>query len=115
LGLNAPREVLYKRSDLWVENIWKGGIVDEVKRLCDLGYENSPKIKGLVYKTVLEYIYGMKKEDDAIERVTFDIHAYIRRQLTWFRKKEGIKWVDITQDDFREIIYNIVKEKMNNG
>ena len=115
IGLNTPREVLYKRSDLWVEYIWKNNIVGEVNRLCDLGYGESPKIKGLVYKTVLEYIRGGINENEAIERIKFDIHAYVRRQLTWFKKNEEIDWVDITKDDFREIIYNKVEEKIKNG
>jgi tRNA dimethylallyltransferase len=119
IGLNSSRDVLYKRSDSWVDNIWSGGIVDEVKKLIEMGYEKSPKLQGLVYKTVLDFINGdMNKENEkeAIQRIKFDIHSYIRRQQTWFKRNYDIEWVDISKDDYKEIIYNSIERKLlNNG
>ena len=114
IGLKAPRKILYERADSWVESIWSG-VTREVKNLCNLGYKDSPKLHGLVYKTILKYIDKDIGEKDSLERIKFDIHAYIRRQMTWFKRKKNVTWVDISQDDYKEIIYNIVKEKLVNG
>ena len=114
LGLGGPRNFLYERADGWVDEIWMGGLIEEVKLLCKMGYRDSPRLKGLVYKTVLKYIDGEISEEDSIQRIKFDTHAYIRRQLTWFKKNENIMWFDITEDDFEEIIYNKIREK-NDG
>ena len=112
IGLTAPREFLYRKADMWVEEIWNGGLIDEVRGLIDKGYENSPKIKGLVYKTARDFTLGSVAEEDAIQRIKFDMHAYIRRQETWFKKNKKVLWVDISQDDFKEIIYNKIEENI---
>jgi tRNA dimethylallyltransferase len=112
IGLTSERDLLYKRADNWVDEIWNGGLIAEVKSLLEKGYGNSRKIKGLVYKTVLDFLDGKISGEQTVERIKFDIHAYIRRQQTWFKKNGEIQWVNITQDDFKEIIYNKIEENM---
>jgi tRNA dimethylallyltransferase len=111
IGLTSSRELLYRRADDWVEKIWNNGLVDEVRNLIGMGYKNSEKMSGLVYKTVVAFIEGKVSEKDAIERIKFDIHAYIRRQQTWFGRNKEVTWVDVSQDGFREIIYNMIGGK----
>jgi tRNA dimethylallyltransferase len=112
IGLTASREILYSRADLWVESIWKNGLVEETKKLIDMGYKSSPKLQGLVYKSVISYIDGLLSEAEAIQRIKFDMHAYIRRQQTYFKKMRDINWFDISQDGTAENVYNfMVKEK----
>ena len=112
LGLTAPRAFFYKRADRWVEEIWKNGLVEEIKALVKMGYGRSPKVRGLVYKEVLEFLDGKLSEKEILEKIKFEIHAYIRRQQTWFKKNNSIEWVDVSKDDFKEIIYNKVKENL---
>ena len=112
IGLIGDRELLYERSDKWVDFIWKNGLIDEVEGLIKMGYANSHKMKGLVYKTTVSFINKKITEKEAIERIKFDIHAYIRRQQTWFKRNKNIMWVDISKDGFEEIIYNIIKREI---
>lgn len=112
MGLTADRKFLYQRADRWVDEVWNGGLVEEVKSLLKKGYGNSRKLKGLVYKTILDFLDGKIASDKTVERIKFDVHAYIRRQQTWFKKNEKIQWFDISKDDFEEIIYNKIKETM---
>lgn len=114
IGLTAPRGFLYERSDSWVDEIWKAGIVDEVKNLILLGYSSSPKLSGLVYNHVNSFIKGELTEEDTLQKIKFDIHAYIRRQQTWFKANTNITWFDITKDEFMQNIYNHLMET-NNG
>ncbi len=84
--LNRTRDAIYLRVDRWVESVWEE-LKKEVIKLIDLGYKDSNVMKGLVYKTALEYVESRNKnERDSIERIQFDLHAYIRRQETWFKK-----------------------------
>lgn len=106
IGLTAPREFLYKRSDLWVEKIWKCGVVEEVKSLIKLGYGSFPKMHGLVYKSIMQFLEGKIAEAEAIQQSKYDIHKYIRRQIIYFRRNKDVIWVDISKDDYRKIIYN---------
>lgn len=112
IGLTSARESLYKRTDDWVNEIWRGGLTEEVKSLVEMGYENSPKIKGIVYKEVFDYLEGVLTKPEAIQKTKFNLHSYIRRQQTWFKKNNLIEWFDISKDDFKEIIYNRIKENL---
>lgn len=113
IGLNATREVLYKRADLWVEKIWKCGVVEEVKNLINLGYESSSKMHGLVYKSTIQFIEGKITEGEAIQKSKCDVYKYIKRQITYFKKNEDIFWADISKDDCWKIIYNKVEGELS--
>ena len=112
IGLTADRKYLYTRVDNWVDEIWENGLIDEVKSLIEMGYGNSPKVKGIVYKEVFDYIQGNLNRSEAVQKTKFNLHSYIRRQQTWFKRNNSIEWFDISKDDFREIIYNRIKENL---
>lgn len=97
-GLTAPREYLYEKVDTWLETVWNNGLLDEVSSLLDMGYGSSPKLKGLVYKSAFGVLKGGNDENEAIQRAKYDLHAYIRRQMTWFKKNDQIEWHDITSE-----------------
>lgn len=94
-GLFDERERLYSRVDLWADGIWGELLFNEVKSLISLGYKESPPLKGLVYKTALAYLNGDIGLAEGLERVKFDLHAYIRRQQTWFKKNDSITWLNV--------------------
>lgn len=114
IGLVAPREFLYKRSDLWIEKIWGWGVVEEVKNLIKLGYVSSPKMHGLIYKSIVQFLDGKITEGEAIQQSKYDVHKYIKRQITYFRKNKDVFLVDVSKDDYKKIIYNKVKEELGN-
>ncbi len=99
-GLFDERENLYSRVDLWAEVIWGDLLFNEVKSLISLGFRDSPPLKGLVYKTALAYLNGDIGLGEGLARVKFDLHAYIRRQQTWFKKNDSITWLNVS--DFRK-------------
>jgi len=103
-GLTASRVYLYERADRWVEEIWKNGLVEEYQKLVELGYKDSIKLSGLIYKSVKEFLKGILTKPKAIQRTKFDTHSYIRRQQTWFKRNQDIKWFDISGKNFLEDI-----------
>ena len=74
-----------------------------------------PPLRGLVYKTAGCFFNKEIPQDDAVQRIKFDIHAYIRRQQTWFKRNSDIKWFDVSVDSYGENVYNFTKEKLKNG
>ena len=88
IGLKSTNEILFSRADKWVDEIWQNGLVDEVKNLINLGYKKSTKLQGLVYKSVVQYLSpeNTLSQDQIKQLIKYDIHAYIRRQLTYFNK-----------------------------
>lgn len=99
VGLKADREVLYKRTDKWIESIWDR-LVTETQYLILFGYKDTEPLNGLVYKTVKDYLSGVVDSFEAIKIIKGDLHGYIRRQETWFKKNKDIKWFDIESESF---------------
>ena len=92
IGCNYERSVLYdrinKRVDLMIEN----GLIDETKNLINK-YGPIPNIIDTIgYKEIYKYISGELSLDEAAELLKKNTRNYAKRQLTWFRRNEEIKW-----------------------
>ena len=93
IGLNRERQDLYARIDERVEHMFAAGLIDEVRRLLASGIqEDAPPFRALGYKQVLRYLHQEISEEEAISLAQQDTRHYAKRQLTWFRKMEGIRW-----------------------
>lgn len=98
-GLRWDREKLYERIDRRVELMFRNGLVDEVKSLMERGYDkNAVAMQGLGYKEVLSYFRGECTLDEVGYILKRDTRHYAKRQLTWFRRIEGIDWLDTDAD-----------------
>jgi tRNA dimethylallyltransferase len=96
LGIEWPREVLYRRIDARVDERMQQGMVQEVQRLLDKGisYERLEAL-GLEYRYITRLLKGaFENEDEMVQRLKYSIHDFTRRQLTWFRKDKRILWVN---------------------
>jgi len=110
IGLTASRDFLYKRVDGWVDSIWEDDIiVTEVSDLISLGYVDSRRISGLIYGNAVDFLNTEKTREEAVQKTKFNLHAYIRRQQTYFKRNKAIKWFDVTQDNLTENVYNYIK------
>jgi len=94
LGLQLPRAVLYPRVDARLDAMIAAGLVEEVARLLDMGYERTlPSMSSLGYREIAAHLLDSAPLDAAIERAKFSTHDFIRRQDVWFRGHDnGILW-----------------------
>ena len=93
IGLKLERQELYKRIEERVNKMFENGIVQEVENLLQSGvHEDSPPFRALGYKHVLQYLKKEMSLEDAIASTKKDTRHYAKRQMTWFRKMEGIIW-----------------------
>jgi len=112
-GLTAPRQVLYDRADRWAEAIVsRGALVDEVYDLLERGYRETPAMKGIVYRTALDFVDQKIAKAEMLKKIQFDLHGYIRRQLTWFRRDKAIRWFDITEPGFDKQVVGALRSKL---
>jgi len=103
-GLSFPRPTLYKRIEQRVDCMIERGLVDEVKDLLERGYsEGLNSMQGLGYKQVVLFLKGRISLDEAINLIKRDTRRFAKRQLTWFRKDNRIKWLNEPFDP-KEII-----------
>jgi tRNA dimethylallyltransferase len=111
IGLEAPRQMLYKRIDERVDKRVELGIEKEIKNLLTKGYTfNLPSMSALGYKQWQPYFEGKENKQEVIERWKLDEHAYARRQFTWFKKNPDINWFSLTDPDYKKKVVRLVKQ-----
>ena len=98
--LNRERNSLYRRIELRVDQMLEQGLLEEVKRLAQMGYtRDMVSMQGLGYKELLDYLSGDSSYEEAVYRLKRDTRHFAKRQLTWFRREEDVTWVQM--DDGR--------------
>ena len=108
IGLTANREFLYKSADKRIEEWIAFGFVEEVKSLLKKYDQGLTSMNSLGYRQMVSYLQKNISLEDAIRKIKFDHHGYIRRQLTWFKNEPGINWLDITDSHFKQKINKLV-------
>ena len=97
IGLNRPREELYQRINARVDQMMKDGLLDEVKALYPKKELNALNTVG--YKEMFDYMDGRWSLDEAVERMKGNTRRYARKQLTWFKRDEEVRWFHPDQID----------------
>ena len=103
IGLNRPREELYNRINLRVDQMIKDGLVEEALRVYPHRELNSLNTVG--YKQMFNYLDGLWTLDYAIEKIKVNTRTYARKQLTWFKHDDEIQWFH--PDDKAKVIQYI--------
>lgn len=101
IGLRySDREHLYERIDRRVDGMLSHGLAQEAKRLLDGGVfeKNRTAAQAIGYKELLPFLCGEESEEAAAERLKLATRHYAKRQLTWFGKKEYVRWIDATKN-----------------
>ena len=80
--------------DLLVEQ----GLFEEVRGLLDRGLtESDISMKGIGYKEIIGFYHGQYNRDEAIDLIKKNTRHLAKRQLTWFRRYEDMRWLDISE------------------
>ncbi len=105
IGLTADRAELYRRIDLRVDKMIEQGLVQEMKRLTDMGYGlDLPAMSGIGYRQIGMFLGGDLTLEAATEQIKFESHRFVRHQYNWFGLKDDrIQWFDITGEAGSEI------------
>lgn len=111
IGLNYNnRHILYDKIDSRVDKMIENNLIGEVVNLLKIGYNKcDTSMQALGYKEVVEYLDGKINLNEAIEMIKKGTRRYAKRQITWFKSYDFIKWfyVDAFRD-YEELKKNIV-------
>ena len=96
LGLTLERATLYRRIDDRADQMIENGWIDEVRALLERGYgAELPSLSSLGYRELVQHLNNELSLEDAIERIKFSTHRFVRHQYAWFRPgDERIRWLD---------------------
>ena len=93
LGLRLDRETLNRRIDARVDRMFERGLVEEVRGLLARGVpEAAPPFRALGYRHVLRHLRGELGLEETAALTKLDTRHYAKRQMTWFRKMDGVAW-----------------------
>jgi tRNA dimethylallyltransferase len=99
-ALNMEREWLYDRINRRVLKLLENGLVDEVLGLLGRGYNiNTPAMKAIGYKEMLGYINEEYDLDTAVEEIRKNTRHYAKRQITWLKRYDFARWIEIGKGD----------------
>lgn len=92
IGLELPREVLYKRIDDRMDQMIAAGLFEEAQQLYP--YRNHNALQTVGYQEIFNYIDNQYDREEAIRLLKRNSRRYAKRQLTWFKRDEETVWMN---------------------
>lgn len=119
IGLTCKdRELLYNRINERIDIMLENGLLKEAERVLNSDLSETAK-KAIGYKELIPYFSGERSLEECIETLKMNTRRYAKRQLTWFRKDNDIKWLYIDEYENFEDLFNkalkIIKKDFENG
>jgi tRNA dimethylallyltransferase len=98
IGLEWEPEALRRRIDQRVEVLFRDGLVQETAGLMERLPHGVSALKALGYREVMGHLRGEADLDQTIQAVKRNTWRFSRRQMTWFRREEGVRWFPVDPD-----------------
>ncbi|MBR4574573.1 MAG: tRNA (adenosine(37)-N6)-dimethylallyltransferase MiaA [Lachnospiraceae bacterium] len=104
IGVTWPREELYERIRVRLDQRLAKGMIEEVEGLLDRGVSDDFLYRlGLEYRYILMYLQGRFDDYDSFhDKLFMEIRHLAKEQMTWFRKRRDILWIDMKDDPVKE-------------
>jgi len=104
-GIEVDRDVLYSRIDVRVVKMMEMGLYEEVENILNKGYSpDLVSLQGIGYKEIIMAIQGECTLGEAVDKIKLNTRHLAKRQMTWFRKTENLKWMKTAEMDKRAMI-----------
>ncbi|MBQ7855548.1 MAG: tRNA (adenosine(37)-N6)-dimethylallyltransferase MiaA [Alistipes sp.] len=95
IGIEMPREVLYERINRRVDIMLEQGLEAEARAM--LPYRHCNALQTVGYSEMFEYFDGNISREEAVELIKRNSRRYAKRQTTWFKRDERIRWFSPSQ------------------
>lgn len=117
IGLKRNRKQLYDRINRRVDAMFESGFLDEVRTILDMGYTlDDPGLNTVGYKEAIAFLNNEMTQEEMVREMKTQTRRYAKRQLTWFRRWDFIKWFDLdkwTAEQAQEKILQYLAAKSN--
>ena len=99
VSLVLEREVLARRIQQRCQQMIRDGLVDEVRRVWDMGFdEQLPVFRTIGYAQIVDLLHGRSSLEEAVARMSTATRRLAKRQLTWLRAEPGVQWYTPAQE-----------------
>ncbi len=100
LGVTLDREELYRRADARIDDMVGSGWIEEVRALLNMEYDlELPSMSSLGYQEIGLYIKSQLSKEEALQRIKWNTHRFIRHQYTWFRlNDQRLHWLNADEE-----------------
>ncbi|UCC11997.1 MAG: tRNA (adenosine(37)-N6)-dimethylallyltransferase MiaA [candidate division WOR-3 bacterium] len=113
IGLDLPREELYKRIDSRFDTMIAAGFVNEVRALLKKGFDPGKNaLRTIGYKEIIEHLRGKCSLPDAVAKAKRRTRNFAKRQLTWFARIPGVGWYDPRDPHLVAHVVNVVRTEI---
>lgn len=116
-GLRRDRKELYERINRRVDRMIEKGLVDEVRSLLEAGHSTGdPGLNTVGYREPAAFLRGEISREEMARRIKARSRRYAKRQLTWFRRWDFIRWIEAgsrSAEEIAEIIEKRLAAKSN--
>jgi tRNA dimethylallyltransferase len=92
VGLDPDRAALYARINQRAEQMLKGGLIEETKKLIEKYGSRARPIGSLGYKQAAEFLRGEVTREQTLHLIQQAHRNYAKRQMTWFRREPEVMW-----------------------
>lgn len=105
IGLRRPRVELYERIDQRIDQMLAAGLVEEVQRLLERGFDpHAPAFSAIGYREIMLFLQGKISLEEAVQLMRKNTRQFVRRQANWFKESDPqIHWFDMNENTTREI------------
>lgn len=111
IALNMDRTKLYERINHRVDIMMENGLIEEVESILKMGYNKDlTSLKAIGYKEIISYLENEITLEESVELIKKGSRNYAKRQLTWFRRDERIKWIDMDIYDNILEVSEVIRE-----
>ncbi len=90
LGLDLPRELLYRNINHRVDSMLEAGLYEEALALHPHRLLNALNTVG--YRELFDHFEGLTSLEFAVSKIKINTRRYAKRQLTWFKKDPEYQW-----------------------
>ena len=109
IGLTCERILLYERINNRVEEMFKEGLVREVKSFYDKKINSKALSTAIGYKELYKYFDGEISLEEAKDLIKKNSRHYAKRQYTWFNNQMNINWFQVDFQNFNNTIDEVIK------
>ena len=107
VGLRVEREVLVRRIEERVDEMYAGGLLEEARGLIDLDLSPTA-LQAIGYAEAFAVLRNEMSEEQAKEKTIIRTRQLAKRQMTWFRNQLNVKWIDTADYSSREKLADAV-------